>query len=732
MTFCQYITLLGLLILRGANNFAQTPSEDSVRSFIKQSQQFINTDKLDDAKRLASNALTAASTETFGWGIGEAQRQLGLAFKLSDETDSAITYFQQAAETFERYNFPERQARSLTSQARLVQSKRLYEAAAELHFKVLKIYNEKLSPEEALKNLDIKANTLERMAVLLSNQRQYDQAEIYALEAFQLYERFGDKGLWEMGSTALGNIYFWKNQYDKATKYYQKAVNLSIEVGSKTGRPLNNLAIVLDKAKHHDEAIQTYQKAIAQYNINPQYIERVLIAQTYANIAESYYHKKDLDQAKSFLLRSIDSLKALNSTAGLSDAYDVLVTVLSEKGDFASALDYQKRKAILQDSLFIKRRQTELLELQTKFDSEKKTKEIQLLNQEKTLLHQEKTLGDLQLLRQNLALTNQRLSIEKDKQSLEVLKQTKALQEAQLKQAEAAFEIEKQEKLAQTAQLNVAQRDRQIQITATGDAKAKIWVLGGILIGIVALGIALWQIFRHRQKVALAQTLVEKIQIEKHNQQALQEVEMKLLRSQMNPHFMFNVLNSINRYVLENDSAQASAYLTKFSRLMRLVLENSRSEKVTLENELAALSLYIDLEALRFKDKISYSLIVDPSVDKRFIRLPPLMIQPYVENAIWHGLMHRDEGGKIEITVNQTDNNLLEVTITDNGIGREAALALKSKSATDKKSFGMQITSERLALVNTLFNTETKIEITDLKDKAGEALGTQVILKIPC
>jgi LytS/YehU family sensor histidine kinase len=220
--------------------------------------------------------------------------------------------------------------------------------------------------------------------------------------------------------------------------------------------------------------------------------------------------------------------------------------------------------------------------------------------------------------------------------------------------------------------------------------------------------------------------------METSTQQALQESEMKLLRSQMNPHFMFNVLNSINRFVLENDSTQASAYLTKFSRLMRLVLENSRSEKVTLENELAALSLYIDLEALRFKDKISYSLIVDPSVDKRFIRIPPLLIQPYVENAIWHGLMHRDEGGKIDIIVKQTNDNLLEVDIIDNGIGRHAALALKSKSATDKKSFGMQITSERLALVNTLFNTQTKIEITDLQTDKGEALGTKVILKIPC
>ncbi len=165
---------------------------------------------------------------------------------------------------------------------------------------------------------------------------------------------------------------------------------------------------------------------------------------------------------------------------------------------------------------------------------------------------------------------------------------------------------------------------------------------------------------------------------------------------------------------------------------MRLVLENSRSEKVTLENELAALSLYIELETLRFKDKISYSLTVDPSVDKRFTRLPPLMIQPYVENAIWHGLMHREEGGRIDIHLSHPTENQLEVEIMDNGIGRKAAIALKSKSATDKKSFGMQITSERLALVNTLYNTDTSIQITDLEDKNGNSLGTKVTLRIPC
>src|SRR6188508_2969786 len=125
-------------------------------------------------------------------------------------------------------------------------------------------------------------------------------------------------------------------------------------------------------------------------------------------------------------------------------------------------------------------------------------------------------------------------------------------------------------------------------------------------------------------------------------------MEMQALRAQMNPHFMFNSLNSINNFILKNDPDNASDYLTKFSRLMRLILDNSRSEWVLLENELKALQLYIELEAVRFDNAFKYSMEVTKDVDPETMMVPPLIIQPYVENAIWHGLLHRKEpGGRI-------------------------------------------------------------------------------------
>ncbi|GAB3642811.1 hypothetical protein GCM10027423_34470 [Spirosoma arcticum] len=209
------------------------------------------------------------------------------------------------------------------------------------------------------------------------------------------------------------------------------------------------------------------------------------------------------------------------------------------------------------------------------------------------------------------------------------------------------------------------------------------------------------------------------------------ECEMAGLRSQMNPHFIFNCLNSIKLYATENDSEKASEYLTKFSRLIRMVLENSRSERVTLRNELDMLQLYADMEIMRFKQKLSFCVYVEPSIDAGFVEIPPLLLQPYVENAIWHGLMHKSEGGTVHVRVTQPHENLLQLIISDDGVGRARAAELKSKSASHRKSFGLRMTSERIALVNQLYQTDTQVTIEDLVDADGQPAGTEVVLQIP-
>jgi ligand-binding sensor domain-containing protein len=245
------------------------------------------------------------------------------------------------------------------------------------------------------------------------------------------------------------------------------------------------------------------------------------------------------------------------------------------------------------------------------------------------------------------------------------------------------------------------------------------------LLCIVAAFMAAYFLFRRR-----VDTIKSRESRERAYEKKIAEVEMSSLRAQMNPHFMFNSLNSINNFILKNDPDNASGYLTKFSRLMRLILDNSRSEWVLLESELKALELYIDLEVLRFDHTFTCSIEVAQDINPGAIMIPPMVIQPYVENAIWHGLMHRENpGGRLDIRAWKT-NNTLHVEIEDNGIGREEATKRKSKTATRHKSHGMQITEQRLDIVNKLYNANAIVTIHDMINANGTAAGTSVLLSI--
>ena len=266
------------------------------------------------------------------------------------------------------------------------------------------------------------------------------------------------------------------------------------------------------------------------------------------------------------------------------------------------------------------------------------------------------------------------------------------------------------------------------------------WFMG--LVALV-LGLIVWAFWSYRQREASLKSNLLLAQAEKRQretelrennslfQRRLADTEMTALRAQMNPHFIFNCLNSIKLYTLQNDTDKASDYLTKFARLIRIVLENSRAERVPLKNELESLQLYSDLEAMRFKDKVTIHIRVEPDIDQQFISIPPLLLQPYVENAIWHGLMHKPEGGTVLIDVTQPDDQCLHIEITDDGIGRARANQLKSKSAGKQKSFGMQVTAERIRMINALYNTHNQASILDLVTHSGESLGTKVVLEIP-
>jgi tetratricopeptide (TPR) repeat protein len=217
------------------------------------------------------------------------------------------------------------------------------------------------------------------------------------------------------------------------------------------------------------------------------------------------------------------------------------------------------------------------------------------------------------------------------------------------------------------------------------------------------------------------------IRSNREKRQANAMLELKSLRAQMNPHFIFNSLNSVNSFISKNDDRSANKYLSQFSRLMRMVLENSKHDFVSLDSEIEILKLYLELEHLRFQDKFDYDFNIGEDIKKEEIEIPPMLIQPFIENAVWHGLRYLEEKGKLLVSVQKQEGKLLWA-IEDNGIGREKSAELKTKNQQIGKSTGMKNIDDRLRILNKMNKTDMQVQVVDLNNGAT---GTRVEVSIP-
>lgn len=220
----------------------------------------------------------------------------------------------------------------------------------------------------------------------------------------------------------------------------------------------------------------------------------------------------------------------------------------------------------------------------------------------------------------------------------------------------------------------------------------------------------------------------EALKTEMHRQMA--DLELQALRAQMNPHFMFNSLNSIKNYILRHEPAKAAEYLSSFAHLIRMILQNSRERTVSLKEEIDTLLLYIDLEKLRFRDGFDFTCQVEDRVDIAQVQIPPMIIQPYIENAIWHGLLHKEHDRHLALRIGRDNGNVI-CEVEDNGIGRAKAAEIKSKSATRYKSMGMGITQDRITLINSMNALGIHVDIIDKTNGSEISAGTLVKISIP-
>ena len=247
------------------------------------------------------------------------------------------------------------------------------------------------------------------------------------------------------------------------------------------------------------------------------------------------------------------------------------------------------------------------------------------------------------------------------------------------------------------------------------------WIRGLFLLLFATLvyGAMQWRIKNIQQKTE------ERNSIEKK----FAELELQALQAQMNPHFIFNALQAIQEFIFDKDELLANRYLVKFSRLMRLFLESSKEKYILLCDEIQLLSLYLELEKMRFSDKFDYIITINPDIAIDLLEIPSMLFQPFVENAINHGLVHKKSKGLLSITIMQEKNDLV-CLIEDDGIGRKKARELKQKSYQSYKSRGMKLVQERQNVINFIENANIKINIKDLYDEDDQALGTAVQIRI--
>lgn len=255
--------------------------------------------------------------------------------------------------------------------------------------------------------------------------------------------------------------------------------------------------------------------------------------------------------------------------------------------------------------------------------------------------------------------------------------------------------------------LEEQQKDRENRLSRQ---RRTIWWLGAGLLILASLIYGLWWNIRQKQKANLL-------------------IRLQGLRTQMNPHFIFNSLNSVNNFIARNDEKSANKYLSEFSKLMRAVLKNSDMNFISLTTELQTLELYLSLEHFRFGDKFDFTLHVDDDLDTEKVMVPPMLVQPYIENAIWHGLRYKEEKGMLNVRFFK-ENGQLICTVHDNGIGRKKSAALKTEHQKGYQSTGIKNTRERIEILNRLHKTALDIRITDL-ELNGEAAGTLVRISLP-
>lgn len=567
--------------------------------------------------------------------------------------------------------------------------------------------------EDALKALNSIGNTYIKQA-------DYSKAQVAFFHALEINKTLNNDLYETVITNNIGNIYYYLFNYDKAIEYYYKSLKVAEKLNDEyfIVSAYTNIGVIYKDLGEYDKAIENTYRSVQFYLKNDDKYNATL---SYNTLGLIYMNQNKLDSALICFNQAINLKKEIADSSGFALVYNNIGDLFIRKNNFKLA----------EDNL------TNALELATKYDDvynkvnaylslgdihndhPAEALNYYLLASKEANLHNMNSLSILaydklyQYYKKNGDYKNALVNYEK----YTLLNDSLSGEDSKLKieDIETRYEVDKKD-----TEILLLQKDKELKEIKFNEEKktARVRVFLILLVsGIIILTFIIFFIrFRQKQKNKI--NVLEKRGL---------KVETEMLRSQMNPHFIFNSLNSIQTFISEHDTIDAERYLSKFAALMRLILDNSRQPFVTFDKEITTLELYLELEKLRFSNRFTSHIHIN-DIDDEFTMIPPMLAQPYIENAILHGFTGKTDG-IIEINYVQTEGKII-CTIDDNGIGRKKSGEIKNNT-TQKSSLGIKVTEERIALLSEEFQLSLTVEIIDKTDEFGNATGTRVVIEMP-
>jgi tetratricopeptide (TPR) repeat protein len=582
--------------------------------------------------------------------------------------------------------------------------------------------------EKALKiSFDIKnkrgeAFTYQSLATLHMKSSNYKEAVNYYEKALKLFKRIDDDAAYYKTVRFLAQAYEHQGDNAMAERFYKQYLDLAMQKKSLTDELFARESIARTQFNQSKffEANNTYKKLLISYRANN---DSSSINKTYENIGKCYAGLKDTTNAvkyfklagKTGVEQSIDQRNYLQNVG----------RTYNSAGNYRKSVEYERQA---------KKINTKNKDYEQVWDNNFNiANDLILLNEADQAIP---------LLQENINLGNEMGELRSTGETYKALSDA-YVQLGNFKEAKNSFDAYKkaQEKLLdeRERQINekglenasVTDKEKQIELLIrdrdldekriqlleqeqnqknTNLRQQRLMTYG---LATLALLLLVGVVFFYRSS--------------RQKQLANKLLSIRSLRSQMNPHFIFNSLNSVNSFISQSDERSANKYLTEFARLMRTVLEHSKKDFVVLADELEVLDRYLKLEYIRFKDQFEYDFEVDENLEISRLLIPPMLVQPYIENAIWHGLRYKEGVGNLTVSFHHTTRGM-RIVVTDDGIGREKSKALKTKNQKKDKSTGISNTASRLQLLNEVHGITISHSISDLKEDGS---GTHVELTIP-